>query len=230
MEEQSHQQVAELVIDKNSGRSIGGSSLLFSISAIIAVLFCLFLFLYNFSLTRSTKGIEAQKASVMSEIQTPENQKLEETVSSTVAAIGSLKSLYNPDSYKASDFMMNFPKIVPKNTMITNLALDENDNLRIDGQTTGLSELAAFIQSMQDSNYLEGISLAGASTESVNGQAVTKFSISCRLNRDKAQAELKKAAEAAKSNVTSVPATSSTDTTSDSIPSSTTSPTTVPTP
>jgi len=188
MTEQVHQPAAELVIDQNSNHLVGGSSLLFVLSAVAAVLFCFFLFLYNYTLTKSVSNYDNQRSSIISQIETPDNQKLEKTINSTASTISNLKNLIATDSYKTSDLLVNFPKLVTKNAQLNNLSLDENNNLRIDGQTDTMTTLAVFIQSLNDSEYLENTDLVSVVTENLNGKNVTKFSISCLLNKDKAKA------------------------------------------
>lgn len=192
---ETHQSATELVIDQNSGHGKGGVNLLFSSSAIIAAFFAVFLFVYNFSLNRTVTSLEVQKASLLSEIQTPDNQKLEQTINSTASAIGQLQSLFSSRTYTVSDFLTNFTKLVNKTAMVTNLALDEEDNLRLDGQANGMSSLAILLQSLEDSEYLENVTLVGISNESSNNVPVTRFSISAYLNRDKAEAAQEKAKE-----------------------------------
>jgi hypothetical protein len=209
---ETHQQAAELVIDQNSNRGIGSSSILFSCSAIAAILFCLFLVVYNYSLKRNISSLEDQKASIISQIQTPENLKLEQTINSTAAAIGQLSSLYDPDYFANSSFLTEFNKLVNKTASVTTLSLDENDNLRIDGQTNGMTSLAVFLQSLENTGYLSKVNLVGVSNESLDNVSSTKFSISCFLDRDKARASLVKTTENSSSGATNSSSNTSVDT------------------
>lgn len=192
MVERENKSANEFVVDPSIDRSGGGVFVLFSIAAFIAVIFCLFMIVYNFTLSRSAASLTAKKADLVSQIETPENQQLAATIFSTANAISNLNSLYNPNRFKDSDFLTEFPKVVSKNVMIQNLSLDDHDNLKIDGTTAGMTGLATFMESLKQTNYITDLKLLGVTTDTTNNQVVTKFSLSAYFNRDQAHTEMLK--------------------------------------
>lgn len=195
MAEEVQQSKPEFKIDDNRGYGMGAITLLFLISAILAVLFLIFLFLYNYSLKNQIADLNSQKSQILSQVELPENKALVETINSTAGAIVDLKSIYTPNTFKTSDFLSEFPKSINKNVQINNLSLEGDNSLKIDATTQNLSTLALFLESLKQTGYIEQIRLVGVSNESVEGNNVAKFSISAILNRDLAYAKLLKSRE-----------------------------------
>lgn len=203
MVEGSFQPQVELSVDQNKGVKSSGFATLLMISTALVVLFTAFLMIYNFSLSRQVTDLNGQKSALISQIKTPDNQKIEALINGTADSISSLKILVGSDQYKLSNLMVDLPKVVNKNVVINNFSLDSFDHIRIDGVTNNQTSLAKFMQSLQDSVIFKNVSLAATSNNGSDAKTATTFSISLDLDRTSANESIQK----------TVSSTTSTDTT-----------------
>lgn len=176
---QPTQPMPELSIDQGHHGRFTGFAIMVIISGIAVVLFAVFMYLYNLSLKNQIADLSSQKANLLSQIQTPENQKIEETINSAAAVVGQLSQFLDTKGYKTGNFLDDFPKVVNKSAQINNLVVDKSGSVKMDGTAKSQAELAQLMQSLQDAKFIKNVQLAGSSIASGS----VSFSLSAELDK-----------------------------------------------
>lgn len=221
------QEVPQFSIDQSKGPGLGGFGLFTVASLLVIVILTVFFYVYYLSLNRKTSSLQAEKADLVSQIMTPDNQKLEGLVNGAAASIQQINQYKNINGYSVKDFLEDFPKIATKQVTVRNLSLDSDGQLRLDAVVTSQIALAQFLTSMKNSGIITNISLSNDSITVVDSNTTVAFSITAGV--DYIAAAAAKAAKATASNPTTSTSSSS-ETTSTTDTNSTSTEVVAPTP
>jgi hypothetical protein len=198
-------------------------NLLVIIAAVIATVFTIALFFYQLSLKNQISDLTGQKASLLSQIQTPENLDIEDQVNGIITSIDQIKSIKDSDSNRFQLALSNLPAIALKISQVKNFSIDEFGILSLDVTTNSNENVAKFLESLNKSSFLENVQLLSSNASGTTEAPVIDFSVTATINQDKtASAESSSPESAAGSSTDSTSSDTGTDeTTTDSSQSAT---------
>lgn len=182
--DQQSRPMPQLTIDNASGNRLSGFSLLVVISTILAVVICGFFYFYNLSLTNQIADLDGQRSALISELQTPDNLKLEEQINGAASAISSISTLSGSGQYKLSKFLDDLPTAMTKDSKFNGLSVDRDGAVKIDGVTVSQTSLAKLIQSFNDAKFLKDVILLSSAVSSESNKPVVAFSLSMSVNSE----------------------------------------------
>lgn len=191
----SSQPMTEFTVDQGHGVKLNGFSSLLLFATILVVVFSLVIFVYQLTLNRQVTSLKSQEADLLSIINLPDNQKLEQLVNGTADSIALLKTLKAAGEYKMSNFTDDFPKLVNTNVVINNLSVDAEMMVKIDASTASQGALSKFMQSLQDSAIFKDVTLISSGNSGTDAKTATSFSVSAQVDKAAAQEELRQKAQ-----------------------------------
>ena len=161
-------------------------NLLVIIAAVIATVFTIVLFFYQLSLKNQISDLTGQKASLLSQIQTPENLDIEDQVNGIITSIDQIKSIKDSDSNRFQLALSNLPAIALKTSQVKNFSIDEFGILSLDVTTNSNENVAKFLESLNKSSFLENVQLLSSNASGTTEAPVIDFSVTATINQDKA--------------------------------------------
>jgi len=160
-------------------------NLLVIIAAVIATVFTIALFFYQLSLKNQISDLTGQKASLLSQIQTPENLDIEDQVNGIITSIDQIKSIKDSDSNRFQLALSNLPAIALKISQVKNFSIDEFGILSLDVTTNSNENVAKFLESLNKSSFLENVQLLSSNASGTTEAPVIDFSVTATINQDK---------------------------------------------
>lgn len=160
-------------------------NLLTIIAGVIAIVFTIAIYFYQLSLKNQISDLTGQKASLLSQIQTPENLDIENQVNGIITSVNLIKSIKDSDSNRFSLALSNLPPIILKTSRVKNFSIDEFGVLSLDVVTNSNENVAKFLKSLDESNFLENIQLLSSNASGTTEAPVIDFSVTATINQDK---------------------------------------------
>ena len=185
MDQKDQPVMPKFTVGEDKGVFSNTFNLMTILAGLITIIFTIFFCFYQLSLKNKVSDLTGQKASLLSQVQTPENVEVERNVNGIIESIEKIKTIKDSDSKKVFFALSNLPAIVLKTSQIKNLSISEDGILTLDVTTNSNENVAKFLASLSDSTFLEIVQLLATTTSGTTEAPIVDFSVTAKINQKK---------------------------------------------